>query len=276
VSRDSSVACATCHQPARAFTDGKPLARGIGGRVGPRNTPTVVNRGYGASFAWDGFADRIEAQALRAIRNPLEMDLPIDGAVARLARNPLYAAAFRALDAEPSADAIAAVLAQYLRSIVAGDSRFDRFAAGDRTALTPLERRGLDLFQGRARCDRCHSGSLLSDEQFHNTGVAWRDGALRDDGRHQVSRRTEDRGAFKTPTLRQIAQTAPYMHDGSLATLEAVVDFYDRGGNPNPNLDHRILPLRLSVAEREALLAFLRTLSGTVREGHTYTHGDGT
>jgi cytochrome c peroxidase len=267
LSRDSTVACATCHQPSRAFSDGQPLARGVHGRVGGRNTPTIVNRGYATAFSLDGRANRLESQALRAIQDSVEMDLPLDSAVERLARSRRYAAAFQAIGRAPSAESVASALAEYLRSVMAGDSRFDRFGAGDRSALTPLERRGLDLFQTRAGCDRCHSGSLLSDEQFHNTGVAWRDDAFRDAGRFAVTGQPRDRGAFKTPTLRQIAETAPYMHDGSLATLEQVVDFYDRGGNANPNLDDRIRPLRLSDTERAALVAFLRTLSGVLREG---------
>ncbi|MEX2178139.1 MAG: cytochrome c peroxidase [Gemmatimonadaceae bacterium] len=268
LSRDSTVACVTCHHPARAFTDGKRLAEGVQGRPGKRNSPTVLNRGYGTSFSWDGRTNLLESQVLRAIQDPVEMDLALDSAVQRLARHRVYAVAFQALrKQQPSADAIAGVLADYVRSIRGGDSPFDRFSAGDESALTPLARRGLALFQGRARCDRCHSGSLLSDEQFHNTGVAWRNGVLLDAGRNLVSGRTEDRGAFKTPTLREIASTAPYMHDGSLATLEEVVDFYDRGGTPNPHLDHRIRPLRLTADEKAALLEFLRALSGKVREG---------
>ena len=267
LSRDSAIACVSCHQPERAFSDGRPLAHGVDGRVGRRNTPTIVNRGYASAFSWDGRASRLESQALRAIQDSAEMDLALDSAVSRVARNRSYADAFQALGRAPSADAVAAVLAHYLRSIMSGDSPFDRFSAGDRGALTPIERRGLDLFQGRAGCDRCHSGSLLSDERFHNTGVAWRDERFLDAGRSDVTGHAGDRGAFKTPTLRQVAATAPYMHDGSFATLEQVVDFYDRGGNPNPNLDHRLRPLRLTADDRAALVAFLRALTGVVREG---------
>lgn len=268
LSRDSSIACASCHRPEHAFADGRRVAVGVGGREGRRNPPTLVNRGYGRVFSWDGRNPNLESQVLQALRDPAEMDVHPDLAAGRLARYPEYARAFReALGAVPSGEAIARAVAEYVRSVRAGDSPFDRFAAGDSGALSPLERRGLRLFQGRARCDRCHSGALLSDEQFHNTGVAWLDGAFGDSGRFSVTGRAGDRGAFKTPTLREVAATAPYMHDGSLATLEAVVDFYDRGGNPNPHLDERIRPLQLSAADREALVAFLRALSGTIREG---------
>jgi cytochrome c peroxidase len=158
-------------------------------------------------------------------------------------------------------------LAGYLRSIRGGDSRFDRFVAGDSTALSPLEQRGLALFQGRARCDRCHTGPLLTDEKFHNTGVAWQSGGFSDGGRFEVTRRSGDLGAFKTPTLREVARTAPYMHDGSVGTLEEVVDFYARGGNSNPRLDPEIRAIPLGAGERAALVAFLRALTGRVREG---------
>ena len=268
LSRDSTISCASCHQPDRAFTDGRPRAEGIGGRLGRRNTPTLLNRGYGTAFSWDGRGRTLETQALQAIQDRSEMDHRLDAATDRLARLPGYVRAFReALGRRPSGEAIGEALAGYLRSIRAGSSPFDRFAAGDSTALSPLERRGLALFQGPARCDRCHSGSLLSDETFHNTGVGWRGGESSDAGRLEVTGRPGDRGAFKTPSLREVGRTAPYMHDGSLASLEEVIEFYARGGNSNPNLDPEIRPLRLSVGDRQALAALLRALSGSVREG---------
>ncbi|HJR36472.1 MAG TPA: cytochrome c peroxidase [Gemmatimonadales bacterium] len=267
LSRDSTVSCAACHRPSRAFTDGKPRARGIGGRVGRRNAPTLLNRGYGMAFAWDGRGGTLAAQALRAIQDSAEMDLTVQVAVERLARHPGYVRAFEAAGGGPPSGAVLGeALAGYLRSIRSGDSRFDRFVAGDSTALNSLERRGLALFQGRARCDRCHTGPLLSDEKFHNTGVAWQSGRFSDGGRFEVTRRAGDLGAFKTPTLREVARTAPYMHDGSLVSLEEVVDFYARGGSSNPNLDPEIRAIPLGSGERAALVAFLRTLSGRVQE----------
>ena len=165
-------------------------------------------------------------------------------------------------------------LAAYVRTLRSGDSRFDRYVDGDLGALSELEVQGLRVFQGRrnsggrtAGCSRCHSGANLTDEGFHNTGVAWREGKLQDLGRYAISGAEVDRGAFKTPSLRQVAITAPYMHDGSLATLEAVVDFYDGGGNANPYQDPRIEPLGLDEGEKAALVAFLRSLTGVVREG---------
>jgi cytochrome c peroxidase len=196
------------------------------------------------------------------------MGMTLDQTVARLRKLPSWRAHFReALGHDVQEAGIARALAAYVRSIRAGESRFDRAMLGDAGALTNLEQRGLELFQGRARCARCHSGALLTDEAFHNTGVAWRTGAPADSGRALVTGRSADLGSFKTPTLRQVGLTAPYMHDGSLPTLEDVVDFYDRGGHPNPNLDPELHPLGLSSSEKAALLAFLTSLNGRLMEG---------
>jgi cytochrome c peroxidase len=138
---------------------------------------------------------------------------------------------------------------------------------GKRGALSPQQRRGLELFQGKANCGTCHTGPNFTDERFHNTGVAWRGGVLLDPGRYTVTGKPKDRGAFKPPTLREISRTAPYMHDGSLATLEQVVEHYDRGGNANPSLDPELRPLRLAPEEKQSLVAFLRALTGKIREG---------
>lgn len=269
LSRDSSVTCSTCHRPDRAFADGMRVAVGVDGRTGRRNVPALLNRGWARSFFWDGRAPSLEALVVKPIRSPAEMDLGLDAAVRRVADDDAYDRAFRAAFGRgPSAEALARALAAYVRSIRAGDSPFDRFATGRADALSAVEREGLDLFRGRARCDRCHTGPLLSDEAFHNTGVAWRDGEPRDSGRAGVTRQPQDVGAFRTPTLREVARTAPYMHDGSLATLEDVVEFYDRGGHANPYLDPLIRPLDLTAAEKHALVAFLRALTGRIREGN--------
>jgi cytochrome c peroxidase len=162
---------------------------------------------------------------------------------------------------------ITAALASYVRTIRSGDSRFDRYAVGDTHALNDLEKAGLQLFRGKGQCTACHIGPNFTDERFHNTGIAWRDGRIADDGRFAVSRIERDRGAFKTPTLREIARTGPYMHDGSLASLEDVLAFYSDGGRPNPYLDPEIRPRHFSADEKGAIVAFLRTLSGHLHEG---------
>lgn len=265
LSKDGQTACATCHQPARRFTDGRILARGVFGREGQRNTPSILNRVYGRSAFWDGRAATLEDQVRAAMSSERDLGLPIEEAVARVSRDARYARDFEsAFGARVTSERLAQALATFVRSRLSGNSRFDRFLSGDATALGVAERRGLELFSGRARCARCHAGPLLSDEAFHNTGVAWRDGRLLDSGRGAITGRDSDRGAFKTPTLREIARTAPYMHDGSLAGLRDVIDFYDRGGQPNPYLDSEIRPLRLTAEDKTALIAFLRALNGTV------------
>lgn len=254
LSRDRTIACVSCHAPSRAFTDGRPVAIGVAGRVGRRNAPAIVNRGYGRTFFWDGRAATLEEQVLQPIQDPNEMDLTLPEASARVGRAPTE---------------IARALASYVRSILSGNSPFDRFVNGDRTALTVVEHQGLQIFRTKGNCTACHVGPTFSDERFHNTGVAWHDGMLHDAGRFAVSGKSEDRGAFKTPTLRDIQRTGPYMHDGSLTTLEDVVDYYDRGGNVNPVLDREIRPLRLPPQDKRALVAFLGSLSGTISEGTT-------
>ena len=254
LSRDGTIACASCHNPARTFSDGRAIARGIDGRVGRRNTPAIINRGYGRAFFWDGRLTALEEQVLKPIEDPNEMDSTVAAAAARVKMAP---------------DDLANALASFVRSILSGNSRFDRFVNGQRDALDTEEQLGLGIFRGKGKCTACHIGPTFTDERFHNTGVAWRlagdgfSGAYQDDGRFTVTGRESDRGAFKTPTLRDIEKTAPYMHDGSLATLEDVVEFYDNGGRANPNLDADIRPLRLTTEEKRALAALLRALSGS-------------
>ncbi len=261
LSRDSSRACSSCHSPSRAFSDSIAFSAGALGRTAARNTPTLVNRAYGGAFFWDGRAESLEAAVLMPIENPNELALPLSELVARLSSSSLYRARFaRSFPRDGiNPTTIARALASYVRTQRSGNSRVDQYAAGDTSALSPPERRGRELFLGKARCSVCHAGPTLTDEHFHNTGVSWGAG---DVGRERVTGDTLDRGRFKTPTLREIGRTAPYMHDGSKATLEEVVEFYDRGGNPNPNLDPDIKPRRLSPDEKRDLLAFLRALGG--------------
>jgi cytochrome c peroxidase len=283
LSRDESTSCATCHDRERAFSTDRPIAVGLLGRVGRRNAPALINRGYGRAFFWDARSSSLEEQVLKPIQDPNEMDLTLDEASSRVG-----------LDSTTMSQA----LASYVRSILSGDSPYDRFINGDRAALSAEQRAGLQIFRGKGNCTACHVGPNFSDEKLHNTGVAWlalsaastlrlaqgrpepgqattgsgqassgQTAGFQDEGRFAVSGKPADHGAFKTPTLREVARTAPYLHDGSFATLEDVVEFYDRGGRPNPNLDPEIHPLHLSVEEKRALVAFLQSLSGSVREG---------
>lgn len=248
LSRDRSMSCASCHDPKLGFGDSRKLAVGVGGRTGTRRAPRIVNRVYGSSFFWDGRATTLEFQVLQPISDPNEMDLDLAEAESRVG-----------LDSAALRDA----LASYVRTILSGDAPYDRYLQGDRAALTGQQRLGLKLFTGKAGCASCHVGPNLTDERFHNTGI----GLPADQGRFAVTKKPEDRGAFKTPSLREVALTPPFMHDGSLATLEDVIEYYDKGGTRNENLDADVRELHLSADERLALAAFLRALSGTVREG---------
>ena len=252
LSSDGAVACATCHDPALAFSDGRAIARGVHGKEGSRNSPALINAGLARSFFWDGRVLTLERQVLQPFLNPKELGLT-EGELER--RTGMKAAE------------VTAALASYVRTIRSTESRFDQYTAGQTAVLNDLEKAGLELFRGRGQCAGCHGGPNLTDDQFHNTGVAWNDGRITDEGRFAISRNERDRGAFKTPTLREIARTAPYMHDGSLATLEDVIEFYSEGGRRNPNLDPRMRPLRFSPGEKKALAVFLRTLSGHISDG---------
>ena len=203
LSRDGSVSCATCHDPQLAYTDKEPVAVGVDGQKGTRRTPRLINRAYGKSFFWDGRAATLEEQVLKPIANPIEMDLAVEDAVALLSADADYAAKFEAAFlGEPSAERLSFALAAYVRTILSGDSPYDRYLAGDEAALTPDQKRGLDLFRGKAACAVCHVGPNLTDERFHNTGVGWAEGELADEGRAAVTGNSKDRGAFKTPPLR--------------------------------------------------------------------------
>jgi cytochrome c peroxidase len=269
LSRDHQISCATCHDPARGFSDNRPVAAGVFGRQGNRRVPRIVNRGYGKAFFWDGRIATLEEQVLQPILSAKEMDLTLEEAVARLNGVPRYRQLFsEVFERDISAPDLARALASYVRTILAGDSPYDRHLQGNAEALSEEARQGLRIFRGKGNCTLCHLGPNLTDEGFHNTGIAWREGRFDDDGRHIVTRNDSERGSFKTPTLREVARTPPYMHDGSLATLEEVIAYYDRGGNRNPQLDPEIRPLGLTREETRALAAFLRSLSGTVREGY--------
>lgn len=266
LSRSGETSCGTCHLPERAFTDGRSIAVGDGGARGKRNTPTLFDRAYGHSQFLDGRASTLEVQALLPLTNPNELANTPAEILRRLSASGSYRRQFaRAFgSAGVTLQRLGSALASFERTLVAGDAPIDRLAIlGDSAALTPAARRGLALFQGKARCVVCHEPPRFTEERFHNTGIAWNGGSYRDSGRYAVTRRPEDLGAFKTPTLRNVELTAPYMHDGSLATLEDVVAFYDRGGNPNPNLDPTLRPLELTEAERAELVAFLRALTGS-------------
>ena len=265
ISVDSTRSCASCHQPAHAFSDTVAQSLGVRGQTTLRNVPSLLNRAYGQTFFWDARAASLEETVTQPIRNPRELGLDLAVLVERLGEDASYVRAFRAEYSDGITEAnIARSLASYVRSLRAGDSPFDRFMAGDRIAMPPEAIDGLRVFIGKGNCIACHVGVTLTDERLHNTGVS----VGLDAGRQLVTALDADRGKFKVPSLRNVALTAPYMHDGSLATLEAVVEFYDRGGGSNPNLDAEVKPLRLTAAEKLSLIAFLRSLTSG-----PYAHG---
>ena len=267
LSGDGTVACASCHDPSRAFSDGRAVAVGVSGRRGVRNAPALINRGYGSAFFWDGRATTLEAQVLQPLLDTREMAATRDSVVETLRSDRQYRPQFRAaFDRDPEWDDVGRALASYVRTIRSGNSPYDRFRNGDKSALTDQQQRGMRIFFGGGNCWSCHSGASLTDERFHNTGVAFRRSDLSDEGRFLITKHPSDRRAFKTPTLREVARTAPYMHDGSIATLEQVVEHYDRGGSADEALDKEIRPLQLSVDDKRALVAFLRSLSGRIDE----------
>ena len=299
LSADGTVACATCHDPRRAFTDGVPTSIGIGGRVGRRNAPTIMNALYNESQFWDGRAPTLEAQAALVLINPSEMGQPtVDAAAAAVAADPGYRESFQSVfQHAPNAADLLRALASYERTQIAYDTPFDRFIAGESSAIDDDAKRGWQLFNGRGRCNKCHAltdrapdPTNFTDNDFHNIGIgiirhdvvaqaakAERtiasgdskqadDAAIQSDmsvlGRFLVTKKQADIAAFKTPNIRNVLVTAPYFHDGSQETLWDVVDHYNKGdGVKNPWLDEDIQPLALSERDIDDLVAFMASLT---------------
>ncbi len=258
LSRDGNLNCATCHNPTYGWEVPFGRAIGAGGKPLGRHTPTVINLAWTKDFFWDGRAGSLEEQAGGPIQAPAEMDLKLSEAVQRLQVIKGYQDAFaRAFGAEGITEAtILKAIATYERTVVTADTLFDRWIGGDENALPESAKRGFALFTGKANCSACHSGWNFTDDKFHDIGLA-----SNDEGRMGVTRSEADRHAFKTPGLREIAARAPYMHDGGIATLEAVIAYYMTGGIRRPTLAEEVRPLALSQQEITDLLAFLRSLS---------------
>ena len=260
LSRTKDVSCGSCHQQAFAFAEPNAVSSGVEGRAGTRNAPSIANAAWGKTFFWDGRAGSLEEQAGQPIENPLEMDLTLTDAVERLAADPSYVEGFqRAYGEAPSATSLQKALASFVRSLVSGASPYDRYLRGDDSDFGPQRKRGEALFLNeKAECFHCHPSGALSNEGYFNNGSYVAGG---DTGREAVSGRVGDLGKFKVPSLRNVALTAPYMHDGSLATLEEVIEQYAAGGRGDPTTDPLIKPLSLSSEEKADLLEFLRSLS---------------
>ncbi|GIW44072.1 MAG: cytochrome c551 peroxidase [Candidatus Binatia bacterium] len=295
LSADGTVSCATCHDPLHGFADGKAVAVGIRGQAGARNSPTVLYTGFSEVQFWDGRAPTLEEQAKQPLINPVEMGQPSHDAVVKaVASQPEYPPLFQQAFGSPqiTIDRIVQAIATFERTLAPFSSPFDRFLAGEKTALSDAAKRGFQLFLGKARCVTCHefnaSFPFFTDNKFHNIGVAMKgnfealareaqaiqakgnkeaESALAHKpgvealGRWIVTREPKDIGAFKTSGLRNVALTAPYMHDGSLKTLEEVMDFYNRGGEPNPNLDGGMRPLNLTKEEIADIIEFMKSLT---------------
>ncbi len=299
-SADGTVSCATCHVPEKAFTDGLPLAKGIGGQTGVRNTPTVVNAAYYTRQFWDGRAKDLEEQAKGPFLNPVEHGLKDFGPILSIcASDPYYRNMFKKVfGIEPGAatiDHVVAAIAAFERTVVSGTSPFDRYLYGkDKDAISEAAKRGLEIFRTKGRCQDCHrieqDSATFTDNKFHNLGVGFSvieprlfdiveeykrakaegrkpnpelvdEKAISELGRFAVTLDIQDIGRFKTPTLRNIAVTAPYMHDGSVESLEDVIELYDQGGEENPMLDSGIRPLNLTDQEKADLVEFMKSLT---------------
>lgn len=262
LSENRTLACASCHDPRRGFADPRPVSTGVNDTRGKRNAPSLFNVAYGKRFFWDGRAMSLEDQVRFPIENPAELGNKLPVVVARLKQKTDYVSQFRdAFGEGVTGWNVARAIASFERTLLLGNSAVDRFRGGKAASLSDDQRQGLWLFESRGRCWRCHSGKNFSDEGFHNTGVG-SERAMPDPGRQGISRRPADRGAFKTPTLRGVSRTAPYMHDGSIKTLRQVVEFYNKGGRRNENLDPLMQPLKLSDRELGFLVEFLKALDG--------------
>ena len=298
-SANGTISCASCHDPARAFADGLPVAEGINKLKGTRNSPTVINSAYYTSQFWDGRAPDLEEQAKGPFLSPVEHGLDNHQFIVEVIRKDTgYHGEFKRVFGvgpdEITIDHVVKAIASFERTVISGDCAFDRFLyGGDKTALSEAAQRGLELFKGKARCQECHAiegdHAIFTDNKFHNLGVGFKkiqprlreivkefrmakkQGRAPDKsvasaeesselGRFSVSMKTSDIGAFKTPTLRNIAVTGPYMHDGSMQTLKEVMDLYNKGGEKNPFLGS-VLKLDLTEEEIGDVIEFLKSLT---------------
>lgn len=268
LSSNGTVSCASCHQVPEAYGDASTLAVGIEKHVGKRHTPSIINVAYNDYQFWDGRVKTLEEQVLGPISNTNEMSLDKNeesayhDCVARVRQVKEYNSLFKESFGreECTLEDIAMAIATFERTILSGNSPYDRYRAGDKKALSAQQISGLNLFK-KLGCVNCHLGDNFTNNRFENIGIGMNEPDP-DLGRYIVTKNERDWGAFKVPTLRQVSQTAPYMHDGSLKTLEEVIDYYDKGGIPNRNLHSLMQPLHLSDQDKKDLVAFLKSLDG--------------
>jgi cytochrome c peroxidase len=290
LSVDATVSCASCHNPAEGYSARTKTGVGVGNQLGGRNSPASFNRILSGPQFWDGRADSLEAQAVGPMANPIEMGFTHEGVVKRLNEMPVYRRQFEKIFGELTIDRVGQAIAAFERALVTGPSPYDfgeqlrafagldpddiaedeELAAKYAAAKAAVEAhpmseeatRGRDIFfSEKGNCTACHVGANLADEKYHNIGIGM-DAAEPDLGRFVVTKDPKDTGAFKTPTVRNVALNAPYMHDGSVATLEEVVEWYDKGGHPNPHLSDKIRPLKLTAQEKADLVEFMKACTG--------------
>ncbi len=261
LSRDSTISCGSCHLTNKKFTDGLPVSIGIDGRHALRNSMTILNTAYQPSMFWDGGVPNLEQQVLAPIENPNEMDFDVNQVVQRLIHHPDYPALFqKAYNQPPSVYTLTRAIACYERTLFTGKSRYDQYLYENNTAaLNTSEINGMNIFNGETgECFHCHGEYNFTDYSFKNNGLYL---VYADSGRARITGNPNDVGKFKVPSLRNVELTAPYMHDGSLPTLESVIDHYNSGGQPHPNKSGLIQPLNLTVQQKQDLVNFLKTLN---------------
>jgi len=263
LSSNQKQSCASCHNPDLGFSDGLKTSLGTMGKAVSRNTPHIYNLAWSSTLFWDGRAASLEEQALGPIAAAGEMNLPLDQLVPRLEKVSFYNLEFNKVFGKSgiNLENIAKAIAAFERSIVSDNSAYDKYIAGDKAAMSPAAIRGLSLFEGKANCTNCHDGPNFTDDSFHNIGVS---SVEVDNGRANIAKSAELAGAFKTPGLRNAIFTAPYMHDGSEASLEDVIKYYNNGGKHKESLSKLIKPLHLNDVEVADLVAFLGALTDPV------------
>jgi cytochrome c peroxidase len=274
LSADNTISCASCHRPEHGFSEPTPTSTGVGGQVGGRKAPSFTNQAWTAlpHFFWDGRAASLEEQAGGPMINPIEMGTQDHKVVVdKLSAIKGYAKYFQEAFGSPeiTIERVTKAIADYERTRMSGNSPWDRWRAGDQSAVSSDVKKGHLLFFGNAFCNNCHKGPNLTDSDFHNLGVGWNEQTqtFADEGRFAVTKKESDKGAFKTPSLRDVSKRAPYMHDGSVKTLKEVVELYKKGGIPNPQLDRKVdrrfaEQLDLSDDQVMQLVKFMEALDG--------------
>jgi cytochrome c peroxidase len=264
VSKDGTISCATCHDPKEGWAEHEPTSTGIHGQKGGRNSPTVINAAYATSQFWDGRAASLEEQAVGPVANPIEMGSSMPAVVEKFAKIPGYQERFqKVFGTGVTEKGFAQAIAAFERTVLSGDSPYDQFKAGRQNALTDAQNRGLKTFE-KAGCANCHAPPLFSSYEFENAGVG-ADNPKPDEGRKAVSKKDEDMGAFRVPSLRDVANTAPYFHDGSAKTLEEAVALMAAGGKDNPHRSSdfdAVRDAKLTAQDQKDLVELLKALSG--------------